>query len=131
MKEIIKFDFTGNPYLYKGRELQIKENEISYHFFEINKEGYPEFSKELDEEIIKWCIENGRLPRKIKKYLKNDNLNNENNNIDIYYTYNGKSKKLTSNIVVILKETDTRCKIQDLDGNITSVAKSQLTLKED
>lgn len=127
MKKIKTFEFTGDKNLYNGRELEVRKNDVSFHFFEVNKEGYPEFSKELGVDTIKWCAENGKLPGKIRDYLQGDENNND--NLRNLFHYKGKSKKLTSNTVMVLKETDTRYKVQDMDGNITSVAKSQLIKK--
>lgn len=128
MKIIETIEFTANG-VYRDKQIEIRQDDENvFHFFEVNKPDTPEFEKELDIEVIKWCVKNSKLPRTITPYIplkEGEKLEAQ----DFYY-YKGKSKKITNKKVVILTDNGSRCKIQDLDGNETSVAKSQLTLIE-
>ncbi|MBD3196340.1 MAG: hypothetical protein GF317_14875 [Candidatus Lokiarchaeota archaeon] len=128
MKVIEKFDFTANG-IYRNRSIEVrKDDEGLIHFFEVNKPETSDFEKELDIDVIKWCVKNSKLPRTINPFIPlNEGESLEANE---FYHYKGKSKKITNRKVIIISDNGSRCKIQDLDGNETSVAKSQLTLIE-
>jgi hypothetical protein len=126
MKVLETIEYTEKG-LYRNRKISIrKDEEGNIHFFEENSEDETEFETSI--ETIKWCVSKGKLPRSINPYIPLKD--GEKLITEVFYNYKGTSKKLTTKKVIILSKTSNRCKVQDMNGNETSVAESQLTLTE-
>ena len=124
MKVIEIIEFINDVYGNKQVEVR-KDEEDNIHFFEVNKEGAPECEVELSIDTVKWCVQNGKLPRKITPHIPL--ADGEVLEVDVYYHYKGKSTKLITKKVIVLSKSGNRCKVQDMEGNETSVAESQIT----
>jgi len=130
MKVVETIKFKENNSLYRNKQISVREDEEGViHFFEESTKEDIDVEKlrpEVNIDTIKWCVKNGKLPRSINPFIpleKGEILETE-----VFYNYKGTSKKLTTKKVIVLSKTNNRCKVQDMDGNETSVAKSQLTL---
>ena len=126
MEVLETIDFIDNV-VYKNKQVEVrKDEEDNVRFFEVNKEDTPECNVEVSIDTIKWCVKNGKLSRKINPFIPLEE--GETLETEVYYNYKGKSTKLTTKKVILLSKSNNRCKVQDMEGNETSVAESQLTL---
>jgi hypothetical protein len=113
-------------------------------------------SKVVNWITVKWCAENGRLePKDINEFVgeivtdangeheitkvkknkgektiikvpKAKKTNVDNSYEGLTMLYKGKSKKIKTEIVVVISDNGSKCKIKDEDGNEALVAKTTL-----